>query len=243
MFDIGRLLSEHKSEILTGLGIGCFTYASIAAARYAPYAIKALEEKKKEECTEDLPVKDMVKSVVPYALPSALYLMAGGILIIKATDIHIKKETAAMAAYTLLSETTRDYKNKVREVLGEQKEKKVDEAVAKEALVKNPVSNNEIIITGKGDTLCYEKISGRYFRSDIEKLRKIENELNRRMMDTTFISLNELYLHMGLNPVTLGDELGWDIGRGLISMSFSAQLTDDGEPCLVVDFDIGPKQF
>ena len=241
MFDFSGFISNHKSEILTGLGLGLCAMASVTAAKYSPYAMQALAEKREEN--EELPVKDMVKTVIPYVLPTGLFFMAGSICIVKAADIHIKKETAAMAAYTLLSESTRDYKEKVREVLGDQKEKKVEEAVAKEALAKNPVSNSEIIITGKGDTLCFEKISGRYFRSDIEKLKKIENELNRRMMDMTFISLNELYLQMGLSPVTLGDELGWDIGRGLISMQFSAQLTDDGDPCLVVDFEVGPKQF
>lgn len=241
MFNLIQFLSSNKTNLLLGFGIGCFTYASILAAEYSPYAIKELSDKK--DADGDISVKDTIKIVVPYMVPSVAFIGIGSACVVKANDISIKKETAAMAAYTLLSESTREYKEKVRDVLGEQREKKVDEAVAKDNIEKHPLSNAEVIVTGKGDTLCFEKISGRYFRSDIEKLKRIENELNRRMMDTTFISLNEFYLRIGLNPVVLGDELGWDIDRGLIDMKFSAQLTDNGDPCVVLDFDVGPKHY
>ncbi|MFR8351429.1 MAG: DUF6353 family protein [Blautia obeum] len=43
------------------------------------------------------------------------------------------------------------------------------DAVAKDKVEKNPVVTREVIITEKGNTLCYDAISGRYFKSDIEK--------------------------------------------------------------------------
>lgn len=226
-----------------GLGLGLMTYASVLSSEYVPCAIEDIKKEKEKKGVDKLSLLDSIKLSFPYILPVGVYLFAGTKLILDANDIVVKKEAAAMAAYTLAVESKDIYRQKIKEVLGDKKEKDVNEAVAKELLEKNPVSKNEIIITGKGETLCYEKISGRYFRSDIETLKKIQNELNRRMIDMTFISLNELYLQMGLSPVLLGDELGWDIGRGLIEMRFSAQLTDDGDPCLVVDFEVGPKQF
>ncbi len=90
------------------------------------------------------------------------------------------------------------------ETIGEKKEQTVRDAIANDRINKNPVSRREVIITEKGNTLCYDAISGRYFKSDIDKLKKAENELNRRMRDEMYISLNEFYYEIGLNPTKIG---------------------------------------
>ena len=99
----------------------------------------------------------------------------------------------------------------------------------------------EVIITGKGGTLCYDVISGRYFKSDIDKMQKIENQLNKRMMTSMYCSLNEFYSEVGLTSTDVGDELGWNIEEGLIDLYFSSQLSEDGQPCVVVNYMIPPK--
>ena len=77
------------------------------------------------------------------------------------------------------------------------KEQSVKDAIAKDKLEQNPIVSREVIITEKGNTLCYDVISCRYFRSDIDKIKKIENELNRRMRDDMYISLNDFYYELG----------------------------------------------
>lgn len=135
----------------------------------------------------------------------------------------------------------RDYQKKVVETIGEKKEQTVRDAVAKERLEKNPVENKEVIVTAKGDTLCFDAVSGRYFKSDIDKLKKAENELNRQMRDEMYISLNDFYYEVGLEPIKLGDDLGWNIDNGYIDLRFSSQLATDGTPCLVIDYGYGPR--
>jgi hypothetical protein len=98
-----------------------------------------------------------------------------------------------------------------------------------------------VIVTGKGDTLCYDTISGRYFKSDIEKIRKIVNDLNLRLRDENSISLNEFYYEFGLDSIKIGDDIGWNISiNGYIEPHFSSQLASDGTPCLVLDYMCGP---
>lgn len=98
-----------------------------------------------------------------------------------------------------------------------------------------------MFITEKGNTLCYDVVSGRYFRSDIDKIKKAENELNHRMISEMYISLNEFYYEVGLPRTSIGDELGWNIDGGLIGLEFSSQLAEDGTPCLVIDYGIAPR--
>jgi len=95
-------------------------------------------------------------------------------------------------------------------------------------------------VTNTGNTLCYESVSGRYFKSDIDKIKKAENELNRRMLREGCISLTEFFNEIGLTSTTISDELGWNIDKGLIELYFSSQLSDDGTPCIVVDYETMP---
>lgn len=234
-------LSKNKSGIFIGLGLGSMIMATVSGIRYAPMARDALDAKKEELGTDKLAPVDTITTTLPYFIPTLMFTGVGVACILGGNQINVNRGAAAMAAYTLSESTLREYRDKTREIVGEKKEKDIREAVAKEVIEQNPLKGREVIITGKGETLCFEKISGRYFKSDIERLRKIENQLNKRMITETFITLNELYLEMGLDPIELGEELGWDIDRGYIWMQFSAQLTDNGEPCLVVDFEVMPK--
>ena len=84
-------------------------------------------------------------------------------------------------------------------------------------------------------------ISGRYFKSDIETIKKAVNELNRRMLLDMYISLSEFYDEIGLEHIALSDELGWNIDDGLMEIDFSSQLADDGTPCVVIDYHLAPK--
>jgi hypothetical protein len=108
-------------------------------------------------------------------------------------------------------------------------------------VTQNPLGINEVVITEKGNTLCYEVISGRYFRSDIEKLRKEVNDLNKTILHEDYISLNDFYYGIGLKGTKQGEELGWSVNDGLIDLQFSSTLAEDGTPCLVLDYRPAPR--
>jgi hypothetical protein len=55
------------------------------------------------------------------------------------------------------------------------------------------------------------------------------------------VSLNEFYDELGLSHIAVGDDLGWNIEKGGIDISFSTQLAEDGMPCLVVNYDVKPR--
>ena len=89
--------------------------------------------------------------------------------------------------------------------------------------------------------LCYDTISGRYFRGDIEKIRRAENQLNLRMRDELFISLNELYSELGLPHIDAGEKLGWNIDKGYITLRFTYGPAENDEPCLILGYDVQPN--
>jgi hypothetical protein len=234
-------ITKHSPEILTGIGIAGMITTTIMAVRATPKALILIEERKEEIDVDKLTPIELIKTTWTCYIPAAITGGLSIICLIGASSVNARRNAALATAYTLSESALKEYQEKVIETIGEKKEETVRDAIAKDRIDKNPVSSREVIITEKGNTLCYDSISGRYFKSDIDKLKKTVNELNRRMRDEMYISLNEFYYEIGLNPISIGDDIGWNIDRGYIELNFSSQLTDDGNPCLVIDYQVAPR--
>lgn len=251
-------MKKHSPEILTGVGIAGMITTTVMAVRATPKALILIEEEKrhinreireqakKEGCdtcpqVDKLKPWDTVKTVWKCYLPSVITGALSISCLVGASSVNARRNAALATAYSLSESALKDYQEKVIETIGEKKEQTVRDAVAKERIERDPVENKEVIITGRGNTLCYDTVSGRYFNSDVDKLKKVENDLNRTMRDEMYISLNDFYFEIGLENIKVGDDLGWNIDDGYINLCFSAQLTKDNTPCLVMDYQVGPR--
>lgn len=234
-------IKKHSPEILTGIGIAGMITTTVMAVRATPKALILIEERKEEIGAEKLEAMDMVKTTWACYIPAAITGTLSVACLIGASSVNARRNAALATAYTLSESALKDYQGKVIEMFGEKKNEAVKDAVAKDKVEKNPVVTREVIITEKGNTLCYDAISGRYFKSDTEKIKKAECELNRQMLDDMYVSLNDFYYEIGLDSVKLGDELGWNVDSGYIDLSFSSQLASDGTPCLVIDYSVAPR--
>lgn len=233
--------ASHSPAILTGVGIAGMIFTVIEAVHATPKAMKMIEER-----TIDIPepkTSDKVKACWKCYIPTVISGAASIAVLIFANRAGEKQRAALSAAYTIAETSLSEYRHKVEEKFGKRKEESVRDDIAKDKIAGNPPVEKEVIVTGKGETLCLDTLCGKYFRSDIEKLRRIENDLNYRMRTEMNISLNEYYVEIGLPPVDVGDMLGWNIDKGLITLKFSAQLTPEGEPCLAVSFEDNPGYY
>lgn len=233
---------KHSPEIFTGIGIAGIFITAALTTKATVKAVKLVDAEKHPEpdleC--ELTKKDIVKTAWKCYIPATGSAILTTACFLAAHRVQHRRLTALATAYSLSEATFRDYQKKVVEKIGEKKEKEVQDEVAKEHLDKR--KTKDIIETGKGTTLCYDVLTDRLFYHDIEKIRKAVNELNRRMRDEMYISLNEFYYAIGLHPVSacIGDELGWNIDHGYIDIKLSSQLTDDDRPCLVLDYLVEP---
>lgn len=235
------MVTKHSPEILTGIGIAGMITTTVLAVKATPKALRLIDEEK-EHSREELKPVDVVKTCWKCYIPAAVTGTVSIACLIGASSVNARRNTALATAYKLSETALTEYKEKVVETIGEKKERDIKDAIAKGKLEKNPVQEHNIIFTGKGDSLCYEPLSDRYFTSDIEKIRKAANDLNTRMFDEMYISLNEFYSEIGLKEIAIGEEIGWNINNGeKIDLYFSAHLTDDNRPCLVIEFNMPPK--
>lgn len=233
-------LAKHSPAILTALGITGMIGTTVLAVKATPKALDLIENKKEELDKDKLTVVETVKATWKCYVPAAITCATSAACLIGASSVHTKRNAALATAYKLSESALIEYRDKVVETIGEKKEQSVRDAIAKDHVEKNPVTNNEVIITDKGYTLCYDELSGRYFYSDIEKIKKAANELNRQMLNDMYVSVNELYYELGLEGTKLGEQMGWNVDRGLIDLKFSATVSADDRPCIVLDYRVPP---
>lgn len=234
-------MKKHSPEILTGIGIAGMITTTVMAVRATPKALILIEKKKKDEDTDNLTPVETVKAAWTCYVPAAVTGVMSVVCLVGASSVNARRNAALATAYTLSESALKGYQEKVIETIGEKKEQVIKDSIAKDKLDQNPVGKREVIITEKGNTLCYDAVSGRYFRSDIDIIKKAVNEINRNMLTDMHVSLNDFYYEIGLDNTKLGDDLGWNVDDGLIELSFSSQLATDGTPCLVMDYQIAPK--
>ena len=235
-------ISKHSPEILTGIGICGMITSTVLAVKATPKAIQLIEAKKFDLNTDKLTVKETIVTAWKPYLPSLGICISSVACLIGANAVNSKRNAALATAYTISDKAFRTYRDKVIETIGEKKEKNLRDQIAQDRVNEDNGTNRQIIITPKGQTLCLDQLSGRYFRSDLDTIRKAVNELNRSMTYHNYISLNEYYYAIGLEQVKYGDKVGWNIDSGLIELDFGACITDTDEPCIVISYDICPKE-
>lgn len=232
-------MTRHSPELLTGIGIAGMIATTVLAVRATPKALRLIENAEQKH-DEPLTKVETVKACWKCYIPAAVTGVSSVACLIGASSVSAQRNAALTAAYTLSDTALREYREKVVETIGEKKEQAVRDAVAKDRVEKNPASSSEVIVTGTGNTQCYDWYTSRHFKADIDKLKSAVNDLNSQMLDEGHVCLNDFYYLVNLPNAGVGDDLGWSYNRdGLVKLNLSSQL-DEGVPCIVVDFQVAP---
>lgn len=230
-----NFVQKNQSTILTGLGVAGLVSTSVLTAQATVKAVRKCDAQK-----EELDLKERFLLTWKLYIPPVAMGAVSVACIIGAHTADAKKNAALAGLYAITEETLQDYRQKIVERLGEKKEEEVYGDVVQERLEKHPVNDTQIILTGKGETLCFDSYSGRYFKSDIETLRQIQNDLNHDLLGEMWVPINDLYYVIGLEPISMGEDIGWTTDE-LIEMTFNTKLAKDGTPCLVIDLNAKPR--
>lgn len=239
-----RFLKENTATVLTAGGVVGTVATAVLAARAGFKAAHILEEERDRErkvmAEPDLHVEisktDKVKLVWPHFIPP---VVVGGVTvgsIIMSHRMSAAKAAALAAAYGVSQKQLEEYKAKVLEKLGEQKEEKIRDELAQDRVNENPNSTQVIII---GDNvLCYDQPTDRYFQSSMEKIRTVEHKANREIIENGYYEASEFYIELGLEGTTWSDDVGW---IKPFNLEYTTVQAPDGRPCLAIDFSKLPQ--
>lgn len=240
--DVPKILKRHSPEILTGIGIAGMIFTTVTAVKATPKALQLVDEREIKE-GKRLTNSEIIKTTWKCYIPAAVTGVCSIGCLIGASSVNARRNAALATAYTISETALKEYKEKAVEVVGEKKEQAIRDAVARDKLEQAHVKDREFIVTGKGETPCFDPLTNTCFKSDIETLRRAENVLNRRLRNEMRITINEFLLEIGLDQCddSIGENMGWDVDKGDIEFDFSSQLVD-GIPYLVIGH-YNPPQY
>lgn len=237
-----KSISKHSPEILTAVGIAGMATTVALAVRATPKALKQIDEAEKEK-GEKLTKVEVVKATWKTYIPTAISGVASAACAIGANSVHTRRQAALYSAYKLSETAYTEYREKVKEEIGEEKEKVVHQKAVEDHINNLAFHEDGVVYTGHGNTLFFDPISKVVFRSSQNYIEKTINNLNWKMTmgNEPYISLSDFYAENDLPDYALGNELGWRTDKGCIDISFPAAKTNTGEPCLQIEYLVPPE--
>ena len=234
---------EHNPEILVGLGVVGMATSSVLAVKATPKALEIMEDKKADLGVTYLTRKEIAQATWKLYAPSVGVGLASAACIILGTSKSIKRNTALATVYALSESTLREYKSKAKEMLGEEKAKELDREVSKARVRNREVTtvvetegSEYIHHTGNGDTLVYDSLSGRYFRSSKNAIEAAVNSINKSLLNDYVMTVNEFYNELGVPTIGAGSLIGWRSDKELLEVNFESDVDQNGNPYLILAY-------
>ena len=227
---IARMIKRNSTTILSSsaiLGVGTTAYLT------GRTTVSIMSQYDDSEW-HDVPKKKVIQKFWKFYIPAVASGVVTSACIVGVAKVGNKRAMAAQAAFVLTERAYSEYRDKVIEEFGEKKDEKIRAAIAEDRVRKNPPSQ-EVVIVPAGSVLCCELYTGRYFQSDMETLRKAQNDLNSRLINQDSASLEEFYYMIGLQPTSFSSDVGWNSDK-MMALEFSSVLTEDGRPCLAFTY-------
>lgn len=242
---IGKAVGRKSPEILTAMGIGSSFAAVVLTIRATKQAVDISEEEKclriERNETEEMTKTEIVKMVWKPYVPVAATWAFSAACFIGSCSVHARRNAMLASAYKLSETALTTFRESATEELGEKKVQEIQKKAASKRMEEHPIGNSEVIMIGKGTVLCYDDLSGRYFKSDRETIRAAVNDCNYQLQNEMFISLNDFYEKIGLSYTSFGSKAGWNIDQYPFDVLFDSKIADDGQPCMVISYNIEPR--
>jgi len=191
---------RNSPTILTVLGGVGSVATAVMAVKATPKALRLIEEAEREK-EERLTKAEVITVAGPVYIP-ALVMSVGTLACIFGANLLSKHQQASLvSAYTILENSYKQYKTKVKDLYGKEFDKRVREEIAKDNYEETDVED--------GKQLFYDEFSQRYFESTMEDVLTAEYEINRLLAQDSGVYLNEFYDLLGIDEVDYGNYLGW----------------------------------
>lgn len=253
--DLGRLIRRNAKEhspVILSITAGLGTLVTAYLASKAGYKSRDVIKEYEDDGNEYTPARifaesdrrlvystgiliEKTKLVWRLYIPTAVSATTTIVCIIGANRVEVKRTLAAQTAFTVAQRAFDQYREKVIDEIGPGKDQAIRDEIARERVMLNPPPSQEVLVTGPGNVLCCEMFTKRYFTSDMETLRKAQNDLNHKLIAHDYATFDDFYYMIKLPQTAASGHLGWKSAKMMV-LEFSTVLTEDGRPCLAFDY-------
>lgn len=238
-----KFVTDNSPQILTGLGVAG-TVTTVVLTTRAGYRVGMDASTQYHEALREgeplpehlLDLKHVVKTYWNEFIPAAVAGTATITCIVAANHIGTRRTAAIAAAFKLSEKLAEEYKDRVVKTLGARKEETMRAELAKERMEKS--GGTETIIVVGSEVLFYDELSGRFFKNEMERVRKAVNDINYHVNNYLHASLTDFYEKIGLARTGFSDSVGWNTDE-LLDVTYSATMLD-GRPAIAISFNTNP---
>lgn len=255
---VAKVIKKHAPKIAVGIGGALLLTGGYLLGKEVPKykrEVEMAEDQYAAEIGEEkLPVKAKVKIAVRH-FAAPICVIAGGTAAL-CLSVHENEKRIAIgtSAATALSKLTEikgkelsEYKEAVKEAVGEEEQGKIESVLAKKK--GEPVAVDDLDIppypTEKGKYWCRDLVfGGQWFQSDVPTLEKCEIELASRLLAEGYGSsapLNDAYDLIGHELINAGEHFGfpYDPGKGhkMVDLRIDSMISN-GELILTISPDV-----
>ena len=180
--------------------------------------------------------REVIKATWKCYIPTAISSVSTAACMVGSHYCSNKQKIALSNAYLLSQTTLHEYQKKVIEKIGENKERAVmEETVKSIAEQQAPRANfltdfKDAVITGHGNTLLYSIPDKTYFRSDINYLKSVMNDINAKLISgyDSLFDWNYIRISFGIPIDDDGNFSGVNVDH-MLELTFSPELMDNGD--------------
>lgn len=239
-----NFIAKQSPIILAGtaiVGVCTTAYLATKAGIQADELIKEAEyEKQRVEGPETRltpmeTIQTTWKAYVPTVISGGLTIGA----IIASSAISQRRQAALAGLYALSETALKEYQDKIEQKYGTKDAQKVRDEINEDRVNNTGIPPWDVDALPQGEVLCFDKITGRYFRSSAQKIHFAVAEILKMIYGGDMCaSLNEFYGildNKDLPQCSIGDDIGWSIDCPP-DVYLSSCLTSDMKPCLVLDW-------
>jgi hypothetical protein len=231
-----KFVTDNSPGILTGLAIAG-TVTTVVLTGKAAFNLGMDLNASDYLVGKKYDKKELVKAYWKDFTPAAISGVATITCIIAANHIGTRRTAAIAAAFKLSEQLTEEYKERVVKTLGAKKEETMRSELAQERMTRT--GGSDVIIISGSECVFYDEMSGRFFKAEMEKIRKAVNDINYKVNNYYSASLSDFYEQIGLSTTSFSDGIGWNTDE-LLEIQYSATLLDDGRPAIAISFNNVP---
>lgn len=238
MNKVERFLKKNSSTILTLVGSGGVIVTTVLAIKATPKALKLIENEKQHK--KDLTKLDIVKVAWKPYIPTIISGCSTISCILGANYLNMKNQASIMSAYALLDNSYKEYREKTKDVYG-------DDAEIRKKVIESRF--NDSVHTNSEEILFFDYQSLRFFESTFEDVLKAEHLFLHNYGINGVTNLNEYYKYVGLEPTDYGNIMGWSsleshniYGYEDLSIDYEKITMSNGLECWNILFSIDPSE-
>lgn len=258
LYKSGLYLKKYSPVALScaaSVGVIVTVVTAIKATPKAVELVKADSRKNHNGDPYAYTRKEAFMSAWKCYIPTAAFGLSTIACIMGANALNSRKQAALTSAYALINQSYKEYKDKLKELYGEEAHNAIVDSIVSEKckdvfLYASDWAGYSCLDFGE-DTAAYPEIvrtfydsfSQRYFETTISKVIQAEYHLNRNFMFKGVIPLNDFYEFLGLEKTEFGETVGWSSCNGdiyWIDFNHYKLTLEDGMEIFVIDMVFEP---